>query len=681
MHSHPIVDLNRTGRVQNRELSWLQFNRRVLEMASDTSLPLLDRVRFASIFSSNLDEFFQVRVAALMNVVDSSDAQRYFGGLSAEAALRKILIEAERLSIRHENLFVDDLRPALAEAGIALVRWNDCSPDEWVVASALYERLVHPAMTPLAVDPSHPFPYISNLSVSLAVILDAVEGPKFARVKIPPFVPRFVTIGEGRFLLREDLVAAHLDRLFPGVPVVSLAGFRVTRSTDLSDQQDADDDADDLLESIEMELRQRRRGRAVRLETGEGLAATSTALLLDELDLSPAHLVQRTAPLDLSALSMIADLDRPDLKSRPRSVHAFRWPTTGRSASTFETLKRSPMLVQHPYESFASTVEEFLRLAATDPDVVAIKMTLYRTSAQSAIIAYLTEAVERGAEVVVVVELRARFDEQANVQWARRLGQAGVHVTYGIAGLKTHAKCILVVRREGDRLRRYAHIGTGNYNPSTSRIYEDFSLFTADEHVVADVGHLFNYLTGYGHDTKYDRLVVSPHGIRACLIEQVEREMAYGSAGHIVWKVNALVDPQLIEALYRASSAGVRVDIIVRSACCLRAQVPGMSENVHVRSVLGRYLEHSRVYFAAHGSGPSRASYLIGSADAMQRNLDDRVEVLVPLEGADHRRRVQAALDALLADDRHAWVLCSNGRWEAVGRPDGTSAQDVLTPT
>jgi polyphosphate kinase len=662
--------------LRNRELSWLQFNGRVLEMAADCSIPLLDRVRFASIFSGNLDEFFQVRVSALLNLIDAEVGPVFPGGMTPVDQLSEVLHDAEELCVRQERLFVDELRPALARAGITIAHWSECSDREQAEGTELFERLVHPVLTPLAVDPSHPFPYVSNLSLSLAVVLDADGERRFARVKVPTTIPRFVSIGrEGKLLAREALLAAHLDRVFPDVDIQSLATFRVTRSTDFGG---GEHDADDLLVAVEMELRRQRLGRAVRLEASEGLSPDATELLLGELELSPVQMVRRRGPLDLSALSLIADLDRPDLKGHQRRPRHVTWGESERSGGLFDTLKVGPKLVHHPYQSFGSTVEEFLRAAAQDPDVVAIKMTLYRTSAHGAIIGYLTEAVERGAEVVALVELRARFDELANVQWARRLEQVGAHVTYGIVGLKTHAKCILVVRREGDHLRRYVHVGTGNYNSSTARIYEDFSLFSADPELAADVGAFFNYLTGYSKSPGCKHLVLSPTGIRQHLIDQVDQEITFGAAGHIVWKVNALVDRGLIEALYRASAAGVRVDVIVRGACCLLAQVPGLSENIFVRSVLGRFLEHSRVYFAAHGSGSGRSRYLIGSADAMPRNLDDRVEALVPLEHADHRRRVQLALDALLTDDRHAWTLDADGKWNPVGRPDGTSAQDRL---
>jgi polyphosphate kinase len=656
-------------RYVNRELSWLDFDERVLTLATDESLPLLERCRFAAIFSSNLDEFFQIRVAALKDQVAAEVTRTTPDGRTPSGQLREVVERSRRLVETQERLIEDVLLPALEERGISILDWSSLEPNERPIADEVFDTRIFPVLTPLAVDPAHPFPYISNLALNLAVVVvDPVNGERrFARVKLPPNFPRFVPLAEPhRFVLLESLVEHNLGRLFPGMRVEECAVFRVTRNADL----DLDDeDAEDLLAAVEMELRRRRFGRAVRLEIESDAPSGIVDLLVEELELGHEDVFRLESLVDPTALNQLASLDVPELRFRP-------WPalTAGRlaaaeesGASIFSVIRERQLLVHHPYESFASSVEAFVAQAADDPSVQSIKMTMYRTSGDSLIARNLIRAAENGKQVAVVLELKARFDEARNVSWARELEYAGVHVTYGLVGLKTHAKVVLVVRSDPDGLRRYVHVGTGNYNSVTARLYEDVGYFTCETDVGADATELFNFLTGYARAPEYSRLVVAPHRLRDTIVELIDKEASFGSEGSITLKLNSISDPTVIDALYRASAAGVAVRLVVRGICCLRAGVPGLSENVTVRSVLGRYLEHSRIYRFAHGQPDGEPLHLIGSADLMGRNLDGRVEVLVPLTHPKHRRWLDRALEFLLAPDATRFELDSEDRWRRIG--------------
>jgi polyphosphate kinase len=534
---------------------------------------------------------------------------------------------------------------------------------------------VFPVLTPLGVDPAHPFPYISNLSLNQAVLVyDAQhDQERFARVKVPPTLPRFIGLPDGeRFILLEDLIAVHLDALFPGMTVVDHWMFRVTRNADLTVEEE---EADDLLAALEMELRRRRFGRAVRLEIEAGASEKVLSLLVEELDLTEDDISFHRAPLDLTGLWALHRLDRPELKDElwPPVTQTRLADAVDEDRSLFEVIRGQDVLVHHPYDSFTSSVEELIRQAADDPDVLSIKVTLYRTSGDSAIARDLIRAAERGVQVAVLVELKARFDEQRNITWAKRFEEAGVHVVHGVVGLKTHSKCTLIVRDEPDGLRRYAHIGTGNYNSSTARLYEDLGILTCDPQIGSDLSQLFNNLTGFSREDPYRRLVVAPRSLRPRFADLIAREAAFGSAGHITMKMNSLVDPELIEALYAASQAGVKVDLVIRGICCLLPGVPGVSENIRVRSILGRYLEHSRIYVFANGNGRGRPVYYIGSADLMPRNLDKRVEVLVPVTVPEHREQLDEVLVSALAEDTRSWELGPDAHWRPVGRDGGDS--------
>jgi polyphosphate kinase len=667
-------------RLLNRELSWLDFNERVLALAEDASLPLLERLKFCAIFSSNLDEFFQVRVAALKDQVAAGLIQLSPDGRSAAQQLLEIGDRVDELVRHQEDLFVDTLLPAVREHGISIDRWDELSLDERKHLDEVFEERVFPVLTPLGVDPAHPFPYISNLSLNLAVqMYDPQQDIKrFARVKVPPRLPRFIGLPDGEgFVLLEDLIAAHLDALFPGMTVVDHWMFRVTRNADLTVE---DEEADDLLAALEMELRRRRFGRAVRLEMEAGAPAEVVELLVSKLELTEDDVSFHRAPLDLTGLWALHRLERPELKDEPwvPVTHVRLSEALADHTSLFDVIRFRDVLVHHPYDSFVTSVEEFIREAAADPHVLSIKLTLYRTSGDSAIAAELIKAAERGVQVAVLVELKARFDEERNITWAKRLEEAGVHVVYGLVGLKTHSKCALVVREEPDGLRRYAHVGTGNYNATTARLYEDLGLLTDDPQIGSDLSQLFNNLTGFSREDPYQRLLVAPRSLRPRVLDLIAREAALGASGHITMKMNSLVDPEMIEALYAASQAGVRVDLLIRGICCLLPGVPGVSDNIRVRSILGRYLEHSRVYYFANGERPGRPLYYIGSADLMPRNLDGRVEVLVPVYRDEHQRRLRQIFDVSLADDIRAWELGSDARWRRVGGDPGVDSQAQL---
>ena len=657
------------SRFINRELSWLDFNDRVLSLATGAQLPLLERVKFLAISSSNLDEFYQVRVAALHDQIAAEVSEPSVDGRTPLQQLREIAERVQKFATQQERLFANDLLPALAANGVRIVRWTKLGKKAREALTADYESRIFPILTPLAVDPSHPFPYISNLALNLAVtVRDTDTGDqRFARVKVPRNFPRFIPVPDSDdFILLEDLIEAHLDRLFPGMEIVSTSRFRVTRNADLSLD---DEDAEDLLAAVEMELRRRRFGRAVRLEVQSNISKADLSMMCTELELEPIDVIRHDHFIEFSALMQLANLDKPKLRFKPwTSVTAGRLAGAQEAGkSMFDVIRSRQLLVHHPYESFASSTETFVEQAARDPKVLSIKMTLYRTSGDSQIARHLIRAAEAGKQVAVVMELKARFDEARNVSWARELELAGVHVNYGLVGLKTHAKCILVVREEAGAIRRYVHLATGNYNSVTARSYEDIGFFTCEETVGRDATQLFNYLTGYGREPKYEQLLVAPHQLKTEIIRLIENEATFGTEGRITFKLNAVQDPQVIEALYAASSAGVKIHLIVRGICCVRAGVPGMSENITVRSVLGRYLEHSRIYRFAHGYDGSEPLHLIGSADLMIRNLAGRVETLVRLTHPKHRAWLDTALGFLMDDANVHYRLGTDNTWAQVG--------------
>jgi polyphosphate kinase len=654
-------------RFANRELSWLAFNARVLALAEDRSQPLLERMKFLAIFASNLDEFYMVRIAGLKRRVDMGLQMPSPDGLSPSEALKKLAVRTRELADQHARLFIDDIEPALAAEGIRIVRWSTLDDEQRERLGSYFRSKVFPVLTPLAVDPAHPFPYISGLSLNLAVL---VRGPgtnaeRFARVKVPNNVPRFVVVKrtptEAEFLPLEELIAAHLEMLFPGMEVVEHHIFRVTRNADLDVEEDRDED---LLQALERELARRRFGPAVRLEVAEDIDPEVLNLLINEIDVDPDDVVHVPGLLDLTALWQVYEVDRPALKDRPfvPATHP-RFAEGETPKSVFATMREGDVLVHHPYQSFATSVQRFIEQAANDPNVLAIKQTLYRTSGESPIVDALIDACEAGKQVVVIVEIKARFDEQANIKWAKALERAGCHVVYGLVGLKTHCKTALVVRQEGGTIRRYAHVGTGNYNPKTARLYEDIGLFTADEAICADLTDLFNVLTGYSRQTDYRSLLVAPQGLRVGIIEGIEREIRHAQQGreaHIQIKTNHLVDEQTIDALYRASLAGVRVELLVRTFCTIKAGVPGLSENIVTRSILGRFLEHSRIFYFANDGEPK---YWIGSSDLMHRNLDRRVEVLCRVTDPIATANLRWCLDAAFAPETKSWELQPDGSW------------------
>ena len=652
-------------RYLNRELSWLDFNERVLALAEDEFVPLLERAKFLAIFASNLDEFYQVRVGGLQRQVAAGAPTTSADGRTPTEQLAAIAEKVRPMAMRHAALFGDDIMPRLSKAGIEVVRWKELESSHRAELDLMFNDQIFPVVTPLAVDPGHPFPFISNLSLNLAVLVRAPEqeGFLFARVKVPPLLDRFISLNnDGVFIPIEDVIAANLTKLFPGMEILEHHAFRVTRYADFEVD---DDGAEDLLQALEEELGKRRFSPAVRLETEPDMPEHVLDLLSRELRIGPDDVHALPGPLDLSGLWNLYNLDRADLKDPP-----FRPVTHPALASVedvppdiFEVLRRGDVLVHHPYESFSSSVQRFIEQAAADPDVLAIKQTLYRTAGESPIVDALMEAASAGKQVVVLVEIKARFDELANIGWARTLEQAGCHVVYGVVGLKTHCKLCLVVRREGTSLARYVHVGTGNYNHRTARIYEDLGLLTADHQVGADVSDLFNFLTGYSRQRDYRTLVVAPYAMRETIISKIEREAAHatsGRRGRIVLKLNSLVDEQVIDALYAASQAGVEINLVVRGICSLRPQVEGMSENIRVRSILGRFLEHSRIFYF-HDDG--KEEFFIGSADLMHRNLDRRVEALISVGSDEVKARLRGILELALDDNYSAWLLGPEGDW------------------
>ena len=669
-------------RYLNRELSWLDFNSRVLALAEDTSLPLLERAKFLAIFASNLDEFYMVRVAGLKRRDEMGLSVRSADGLTPREQLRRIGEQTQKIATRHAEVFLHSVGPGLAREGIHIVTWADLDQDERDRLSTYFTEQVFPVLTPLAVDPAHPFPFVSGLSLNLAVTVKQPDdgGQHFARVKVPNNVDRFVELDERdgadelsgkkevRFLPMEELIAAFLTSLFPGMEIVEHHAFRITRNADFEVDEDRDED---LLQALERELARRRFGSPVRLEVADDMTEHMLELLLRELDVHPGDVIQVPGLLDLSSLWQIYGVDRPGLKDPafvPATSPAFADRETPKSI--FATLREGDVLVHHPYDSFSTSTQRFIEIAAADPNVLAIKQTLYRTSGDSPIVRALIEAAAAGKQVVALVEIKARFDEQANIQWARALEQAGVHVAYGLVGLKTHCKTCLVVRREGSTIRRYCHIGTGNYNSKTARLYEDLGLLTADPDIGADLTDLFNTLTGYSRKLSYRNLLVAPHGIRVGIIERINREITAHQEtgrGHIRLKMNSLVDEQILDALYRASQAGVRIEVVVRGICALRPGVEGFSENITVRSILGQYLEHSRIFnFRAINE------FWIGSADMMHRNLDRRVEVLVQVKDPRLTAQLDDIFESALDPATRCWELGSDGQWTALPKAGHT---------
>ena len=661
----------------NRELSWIEFDRRVLRLAQEESIPLLERFKFAAISSSNLDEFFQVRVAALKDQVAADVTRLSSDGLSPAQQLADIAGAVTQFVKDQETVVWDQLLPELARAGETYCTWTDLTDDERSRLIRVFDEQIFPVLTPLAVDPAHPFPYVSSLAISIGVFVrDPDSGEeRFARIKVPSMLERFMFLGNGRFVSLDEVIKANLQELFPGMELRQATTFRVTRNADLTLEEE---EADDLLQAVEMELRRRRFGNAVRLEVERTIDTELLEMLLEELELSLDDVYYHRGLLDLTCLHDLKSLDLPHLKDA-------QWTpvTAGRLAvadeqgkSFFSVIRKRDLMVHHPYESFASSTEEFIAQAAADASVQTIKVTLYRTSGDSPIARSLIAAAERGAQVVVLIELKARFDEATNVTWAKALERAGVHVTYGVVGLKTHSKLMLVVRNEGNRVRRYVHIGTGNYNSKTARTYEDLGIFTCDDSVGEDVSRLFNQLTGFGREREYERLIVAPSHLRSNLYELIDNEIRHGSEGRISMKMNGITDAQVIEKLYAAADAGVHIDLLVRGICCVRPSVVA-GPNLRVRSVLGRYLEHSRMYRFGHGDPDGGPSYFIGSADMMERNLDKRVEVLAPVSHLKHRAWVDSVLEFMWAPDVVAFELDRDDQWRRVGPEVFNDAHDA----
>ena len=679
-HAKAVLETD-DARLLNRELSWLDYNARVLARAADRTLPLLERTRNCAYFSSNLDEFFQVRVAGLMGQEEAGLLVRSPDGRTPQQTLAEIRERTVELTSDQAKVWKRELRPALAEAGILVGDVEDCNRKELDELDQRFDRDIFPILTPLAVGPGQPFPYISPLSLSLGIFVrDEETGEeRFARVKVPELLPRFLAIGERGLLLPLERVIRHfLPRLFPGMEIVECCTFRVTRDADF----EVSDEADDLLEAVQDELRRRRFGDAVRVEVSGSVSSRMLERLERGLHAGREQIYLIQGLLDLAELQELVRLDRTDLKEEAwyPVVHP-RFAAPADADELFAEIRRNDILVHHPFDSFASSFEAFMVAASRDPAVVALKTALYRTSEDSPVVPALVEAAEHGKQSVSLIELKARFDESRNIGWSRSLEQAGVHVVYGFPNLKIHAKATLVVRREGDELRRYVHLGTGNYNILTARTYEDYGLFTADPEIAADVADLFNQLTGFGRPQAYRKLLVAPWGLRQGLLErirEVRRAAADGEEARIRIKVNNLTDEELIEELYRAAQEGAKIDIVARSICTLRPGVPGLSETIRVRSILGRFLEHSRFYIFDAGG---RRTFLLGSADLMPRNLDHRIEVLTPVEDGRAQQDLLRAFDVLLADNASAWEMSSEGRWMKL-RPKkgdrGRQAQQVF---
>jgi polyphosphate kinase len=664
-------DLRNPALYLNRELSWLEFNRRVLHEARDERTPLLERLKFLGIFASNLDEFFQVRVAGLKQQLAARYTDRTADGMTAEQQLRAISLVVRDQVAEHSRCLLEEVLPALRQHGVELLTDEDAlSAEDREFLASHFQDNVYPVLTPLAVDPAHPFPYISNLSLSLAVVLrDDMGEEHFARVKVPKILPRWVSLpGVHRFVPLELVIALNLESLFPGVEILGRYPFRISRNTDL--EIDQDDDAEDLLSLIQEEVRNRRFAEIVRLEVHPAMPATLRDLLLDEFNaeqeadgslLTQDDIYEVAGLLDGGELLSLSGIEIPELHD---PTHTPVLPTALASTrNIFDIVRDGDLLVHHPYESFTGSVERFIQAAVDDPDVLAIKLTLYRIGADSAIARLLQLAAERGKQVAVLIELQARFDEESNIRWAKRLEDVGVHVSYGVAGLKTHSKVILVVRREGNAIRRYVHIGTGNYAAKTAKIYTDFGLFSARPELGADLSDLFNVLTGFAYPERFRKILVAPTALRPWVLEAIRREAGHARAGRpagILARMNALVDPEVIQALYEASGAGVEIDLLVRGICCLRPGIPGVSDRIRVRSVIGRFLEHSRAVCFENGG---QREVFIGSADWMPRNFDRRIEVAVPVEDAIHQQTIRHTMAVMLEDNRQAWDLRADGSY------------------
>ena len=648
--------------VTDRELSWLSFDQRVLELAEDTATPLLERLRFLAIFSSNLDEFFMVRVATLMSKIENEITVPNIASITPLDLMHEISLRTKALVDRQSTALHKDIVPKLKEEGIEFLQWGDLNETERDYVGRLFHDRIFPVLTPLAVDPSHPFPYISGLSLNLAVI---VKNPTtheefFARVKVPEILPRFIATaksGSTRFITIEELIAINLQELFPGMVIEEHYSFRVTRNQDIEIDEE---ESEDILLTLEAELARRRFGPPVRLEIESGVETRLVNRLAQELGISEDNIIHAPKPLDLTAFHKIADLGMPVLtyeKFRSRTAHALSEVDPEDTDLFFAAIRQGEILLHHPYESFTSSVVRFLQSAAQDPDVLAIKQTLYRTSGDSPIIEALIEAAEAGKQVLAVIEIRARFDEQANVRWARKLEAAGVHVVYGLMGLKTHAKLSLVIRDEAQGLRRYCHIGTGNYNPKTARMYEDLGILSSDVELTEDLTKLFNQLSGFAPQSTYSRLLVAPRTLRSGITERIDREIENSKAGKpsgIQFKLNSILDESFVAKLYEASQAGVKIELLIRGICAVQPGLKGISENITVKSVLGRFLEHSRIFHFINGG---ESEYWIGSADLMGRNLDRRVESLIRVDRKEHHQRLQAILDLGLSDKVSSWTL------------------------
>jgi len=658
--------------ITDREMSWLSFNQRVLELAEDPTMPLLERVRFLAIFSSNLDEFYMVRVATLMSKLENGITAANVAGFTPIELMKQVSLRTNDLMERHSRVYQDEIEPLLKNEGIEFLHWDQLDDTERGYVTKLFHDRIFPVLTPLAVDPSHPFPYISGLSLNLAVIVKNPTSHEefFARVKVPEILPRFIATaktGSTRFIPLEDLIAIHLQELFPGMIIQDHYTFRITRNQDIDLDED---ESEDILTSIEQELARRRFGPPVRLEIENGVDEKLVEKLAEEIKINPENIIHIDAPLDLTSLHKIADLDFPGLKFerfRSRTAKALSEVDQEDPDLFFAAIRQGEILLHHPYESFTSSVVQFLQNAAQDPQTLAIKQTLYRTSGDSPIIEALIEAAEAGKQVLAVIEIRARFDEQANVRWARKLEAAGVHVVYGLMGLKTHAKLSLVIRDEANGLRRYCHLGTGNYNPKTARMYEDLGILSADPELTDDLTRLFNRLSGFAPQSTYSRLLVAPLTLRSGIIERIDREIENQKAGKpagIQLKLNSILDEGFVEKIYQASQAGVKIDLLVRGICAVQPGIKGVSENITVKSVLGRFLEHSRIFHFVNGGNNE---YWIGSADLMGRNLDRRVESLVRIDKKEHQNRLQEILDLGLSADSSSWQL-SGIDWKRVSK-------------
>ena len=681
--SNHLISTNPRERLIDRELSWLAFNERVLELAEDISNPLLERCRYLAIFSSNLDDFFMIRVATLKRKLESRVTKKNTAGFTPLELMAEISNKTQELIARQTKCFQTDILPKLAQNGIEITDWESLTEDEKSYINKIFTNRIFPVLTPLAVDPSHPFPYISGLSLNLAVLVKQPETNEelFARVKVPASLPRFIETAEfagTKFIPLEKVIIANLHQLFPGMEIEDYYTFRITRNADLELEEE---ESENLLESMEQELLRRKFGPPVRLEVASDIGSELLNRLKTELSIREEDISRYKEPLDLTGLNRIADLDRPELKFVPfrnQVVRELREVDPDSNEEFFAAIRRNEILLHHPYDSFNSSVVRFLEAAATDPNVLAIKQTLYRTSGDSPIVNALIEAAEAGKQVLAVIEIRARFDEQANVRWARKLEDVGVHVVYGLVGFKTHAKLSLVVREEGNSVRRYSHVGTGNYNPKTARMYEDLGILSADDQLGEDLNKLFNQLSGFAPQYSYNRLLVAPRTIRSGLLEKINREIENKKAGKhafIRLKLNSLLDEEFVEALYRASIAGVEIDLVIRGICSLLPGIPGVSENIRVRSVLGRFLEHSRIFHFANGGDDE---LYIGSADLMDRNLNRRVESLVQITRPDHKKDLIKVFDLYVSSTTSGWHLLPSGKWLKVDKaPDGSQLNDL----